>query len=341
MNLAIVGTGLVSPIGLTPLQHACSPRAGIGLHPASAFVGADGEPVRVHHCPWLGAKLPVAERLAALASNALDSASERLSSIPDLDASNTTLLLCLGASRPGLTESDRQGAADLIARATSAPLRRVLTGAASFFAAIVEADRLIEAGEVRAVVLVAADSFVSLDAIRAELEAAPSAWVREPPPPSEAVAAIVVMKGTDARELGVSLATIHDAGVLLGAGSDEDDEVVDGSALSALLDRVPSGTGPIARVYGQDQVDRLRLTEWTCAAARQAERFHPQMTIECIESRTGRVGAAAGATHLVYGVAAERHHAAREHPAGVGPCMAWAASRDGTRGACAATAGET
>jgi hypothetical protein len=338
MNLAIVGTGLVSPVGLTPLQHAAFPRAGLGLRPPSAFVGGDGEPVPVFHCPWLGAALPVADRLAALGTSAVRTATEALASVSASLTKEAGLLVCLGPTRPGLAQVDRQHAAGALADAASVPLRHVFTGAASWFEALGMASRLLDADEVRAVVLVAVDSFLSFDAVRAELAEAPLTWVREPPPLSEAGAALVLMKGTDGRELGLSLGTIHHAGTRKGQGNDEDDEVVDGAALTALLDEMPSFEALIVRAYGQDQVDRLRSTEWTCAAARNAARFHPRVTATSVERWTGRVGGAAGAVQLVYGLAAERHHAVREFGTGAGPFVAWAISRDGTRGLCAATA---
>lgn len=338
MNLAIIGSALVSPIGLTPLLHACFVRAGLGLCPPSAFVGADGEPAPVFHCPWLGAKLSVAERLGALGERALQSASEVFERMPHLAPGDMALLMSLGVTRPGFVEADRQAAAGMLATATPAPLRRVFTGAASFFTALLEADRLLEAGEVRVVMLVAVDSFVSLDVVRAEVEIESPSWTREPPPLSEAAAALVVMKGADARELGLSLGTVHYAGVMKGAGSDDDDVVVDGTALAALLDGVPAGLGPIARVYGQAEIDALRMAEWTCASARHAALWHEAMTIECVERLIGRVGAASAAAQIAYGLAAERHHAAREHAAGTAPFLAWAISEDGTRGLCAMTA---
>lgn len=335
MNLAIVGTGLVSPIGLTPLHHAAFPRAGIGLRPASAFVGRDGDPVPVFHCTWLGAKLPVAERLVALAVHALRTASEPLAQIP---SHQTALLLCLGPARAGLVEADRQGVAGAITESLKVPLRRVFTGSASLFAALSAANRMLAAGEVRAVLVVAVDSFISLEAIRAELAASPATWVREPPPPSEAAAALAVMRGPEARELGLSLGAVHYSGTLKGTGSDDDDEIVEGTALAALLEQLPVLGARVVRAYGQEELDRLRQTEWTCAAARNVGRFHELLTTASVERWTGRIGGAAGAASLVYGLTAERHHAAREAQAGTGPFVAWAVSRDGTRGLCAATA---
>jgi hypothetical protein len=336
VNIAIVGTGLASPIGLTPLQHASFPRAGIGLHPPSAFVGRDGERVAVLHCAWLGATLPVANRLVALGEGALRQATESVARLPQYALSDAALFICLGATRPGLSEEDRQRTVGALT--ATMPLRRVFTGAASFFAALGAAERLLDAGETRIALVLAVDSYVSLDAIRADLERAPATWVREAPPPSEAAGAVALMKGTEARELKLSLGALHYTGTLKGQGTDDDDEVVDGAAISTLLQQVPPLDGPLVRGYGQTEVDRLRETEWTCAAARNAARFHAQFTTSCVERWTGRVGGAAGAAQFIYGLAAERHHAASEGRAGAGPFVAWAISRDGTRGLCAATA---
>src|SRR3712207_1430676 len=115
-------------------------RSNTSPHDGSAFVGSDGEPVPALHCPWLGAKLPVADRLVALGAHALRDAIKMPTGLPPLTQKNTVLLLCLGALRPGLDETDRQRAAGELEHAAPASLERVFTGAASFFAALVEAD---------------------------------------------------------------------------------------------------------------------------------------------------------------------------------------------------------
>jgi hypothetical protein len=247
------------------------------------------------------------------------------------------LFVCAGAPRPGLTANDVRAATAQLAVTAGVPVTVAHTGAAGFFGALADASRLLEEGAARAAVLVAVDSFVAIEAVREDLEAGPSAWAREPPPVSEAAAAVVVARGAEARELGLSLGTVHHAGIAVGAGSDDDDTTADGAGLGALLAAMPADLGAIERVYGQAEVDRLRLAEWTCAAARHAERWHAALTVESIERRIGRVGAAAGAAQLVFGLAAERLRVEREES--TGPFLAWALSHDGMRGACAATAG--
>jgi hypothetical protein len=336
VNLAILGAGLVSPLGLTPVQHAAFARAGLGPHTPSAFVDAEGEPAPALHCGWLGARLPTAGRLAALARVALRPVTAALARLPASEG-EAVLLVCASAPRHGLTADDVQAAATAIAGEAAAPVRGRFSGAAGSFGALVEASRMLEEREARAVVLVAVDSFVSVEAVRDDLEAGSSVWTREAPPVSEAAAAVLVVRGAEARELGRSLGTIHHAGIAPGAGNDDDDAAADGAGLGAVIATMPPDLGAVERVYGQAEIDRLRLAEWTCAAARHAHRWHAALAAESLERGIGRVGAAAGAAQLVYGLAAERLRVERGET--TGPFLAWALSRDGTRGACAATAG--
>lgn len=335
MTLAIVGTGLVSPLGLTPAQHAFFARARLGMNPPSAFLDSKGDPAPVYHCPWLGAKLPIAERLAALGQRAVEGA---LGAVVGR-SKEALLFVCLSAPRPGLTQADRDAATRVLAGATSTTVHQVRSGAASFFDALSQAEQLVARERGRIVVVVAIDSFVSLEMVRSGLTMPAATWVRESPALSEASAAVAVMNGAAARELGVPvLGTIHHAGTRMGTGTDDDDATVDGSALTALIEEIPDLDGPIRRAYGQDRVDLLRQREWTYGAARNADRFHLHLSTSSIEVKTGRVGAAAGAVQLVHGIAAERHYAGIEHEAGVGPFLAWAISQDGRRGICVAQA---
>ncbi len=69
--LAVVGTGLVTPLARTPAEHAFFVRAEVGPAAPGAFVDEEGESIPVAYCAWLGAHLPVAERLRALGTHAL------------------------------------------------------------------------------------------------------------------------------------------------------------------------------------------------------------------------------------------------------------------------------
>lgn len=325
MELAIVGTGLVSPVGLSPEEHAFFLRAGARSTTAGAFVGADGEPIRVAHCPWLGARMPVSERLTWMASAALDYARRALGE------DRAPVILCTSPPREGLSDDDVAAVADALTIGREpAPSRA--SGPAGFFAALREAGERLSSGAARAVAIVAVDSAVhprALEAIRGTLE---SPWRRRGPHPAEAAAAVVVMKAGEARARALDvLGTVAFAGVAASSSNDDNDEIVDGAAMTSLL-RSAAPSGPIGRVFGQHNVDSLRRLEWGYAAARNSTSLRPDAWMECVEEDIGAVGAAAGAVHLVYALAVDRHGTVSR---GEGdPFVAWAISRDGLRGLC-------
>jgi hypothetical protein len=156
------------------------------------------------------------------------------------------------------------------------------------------------------------------------------------PRPAEAAAAAVVCRPETARREGLEvLATIVDSRCQAGRAHDDNDAVVDGDALTALLGAMPLPE-LVASVFGPFGLGALRSRDWGIAAARRAARFQRECVQLSIESEIGCCGAAAGAMHLLYGLAAHRHRAwPKRAPAG-GPLMAWAISRDGTRGICSA-----
>ena len=321
MTLAVIGMGLVSPLGLRPSEHAFFVRAGGGSSPLGAFVDEAGDPLRVAHCPWLGANRPAGERLAALASTALDSALEPLRTRLGEEQRKPALVLCTAAAMPTLSDADRAGVR---------PIARTW-GAAGFFEALAAAEQHIAAGAERAIVVMTVDSLASLQTARETMRRPPSPWARPGPPLSEAAAALLVAAPEEAARMDLRvLGLVHHAAVRPGTSSDEDDEIVDGTALGALLAGLPPLPGRITQSFGPHNVDSLRHLEWTYAAARNFSAFDRECLLECIEDSVGAVGAAAGGVHLVYGLAAELHGTSERD--GNHPLCAWAISRDGTRG---------
>jgi hypothetical protein len=324
MTLAVLGTGLVSPVGLDPRQHALFARAGIGLNPPAAFLDDSGEPLDVRHCRWLGAEMRWAERLVALAGTAIDSAKSR----PEIGSPMAAFICAPSrASASGTLTS-------CVAERAGCRAVEVFEGAAGFFGALAAAEQALEARAARAALVVAVDSSIDRVALEAFVATPQPTWSHAPPGPSEAAAAVVVVDATAMPRGASSMATIDFAGCAAGQGSDDDDAIVDGAALTTLLARAPAKLDPIVRSYGQTEVDRLRLLDWTYACARHSERFHPKVTKICPEFHTGSVGSAAGGVNFVFAIAAESLYAPAESAAGPGTIVAWAISRDGTRGLC-------
>jgi hypothetical protein len=323
MSLGILGSGLVSPFGNTTRDHVFFLRAAAVPPPLPPFVRDDDKALDLHACRWLAWRTKVADRLIALAAMALD---EALAPAP---IERPRLVLCVGRERPGLTESDlravERALADKLGASSSARVR----GEAGVFRALAEADA--SGHEAGPLVLVAVDSFVSLEWAAHRVASPPSPWEGRPLPPSEAAAALVLESPAQARRMGFPMiGTIRKSAVELGGANDDNDESPDGAAMTRAFRSVQ--TGPVHFAFGQTIVDSLRRREWFLMTGRNADHFRADCAFECVESAIGAVGAAAGAANLVFGLAVLRHEAAAFEPKGREPFLAWAISSDGTRG---------
>lgn len=331
MTLAILGLGLVSPLGLTPAQHVFFARAEVGPAAPGAFLDADGETMNVAYCPWLGAELPVSDRLAALGAAALGEALAPLGG-----RAPSGLHVCTAAPRLGLADGDRGACEAALAGAARVSRPSRTTGEAGFFAALAQARERLERGAEAIAAVVAVDSLIAPPLLAGWRRAATTPWEGNLPRPAEAAAAIVLALPAEARRSGLPvLGTLHHAAVLRGEANDDNDAIIDGGPLTALLRA--AAPGPFAAVFGQQAVGNLRRREWDIASARVATSFRPACVFTAVETLVGCVGAAAGAACFAFGAAAMRHRAFVDEPAEEGPLLAWSISRDGTRGLCTAT----
>jgi len=324
VDLSVVGLGLVSPTAMTPRQHAFFIRAESALGSARAFVDAAGEPLGVIHCPWLDPSMPMSQRLAALGTGALQTALGGMGEVAAMS--------CVATPWQALQQEDVAHAEQAMATKCGVSFHARLQGAAGIFAGLATAQQWLASGH-PAVALVAVDSFCDLEAVRQRAVNA-RRWERVPAYLSEAAAALVVTLpgGEGGRP---SLGRISFAGALQGSSSDDDDEIVDGRAMTQLLGAASQhhqGLGGLrmTQAFGQHNVDQLRRNCWGYALVRNKEVVDPLCRFDCIEDSIGRVGAAAGAVHLVYGLATELHGTAAF--GGGGQLVAWAVSRSGLRG---------
>jgi hypothetical protein len=340
MTAAVVGYGMVSPGGLTPRDHAFFVFSGVLTPPPSPFVTADDRAVDVWYCPWLGASMPVHERLVALAEAALRDALAPLQG--DLQGASAALVLCAGPPRPGLSKEDITRLSEALVARAGCSLALSSAGDAGVFAALSRCMELLDKGSARVAVIVAVDSFISLEAAEERVRFPPSYWSVEAPAPSEAAAAVALMAPDAARRGGLEiLGTIRRCASMLGASNDENDAPVDGAAMAAALRSLPSDEA-VGFVFGQDRVDSLRKMEWHLASARNAGRFDRACAMWTPEAEIGRVGAAAGLVNLVQGLAMLRHRTAlREAAPASRTACAWAISPDGTRGLAFFTEGRS
>ena len=337
--LAVIGTGLVTPLARTPAQHAFFLRAEVGPPAPGAFVDGDGEPIPVAYCPWLDVRLDVAERLRALAVRAFADARSPLGRGERRTKPPLGVLAISGEPRAGLGEADRKALEAMLAPASEHLVAQRFTGEAGFFAGLLHAESLVTSGDVRAVALVAADSFVSRAYLAAQVRDMPS-WEADSPRPAEGAAVVIVTTPAIARSEGIDVqATIHFAATRRGEARDDDDAVIDGSAMAALLRGASESSRSIGACFGQHGVGELRQRTWDMAAARCAGALEETCALSSLETSVGRLGAAAGAAALAYGVAVQRHAAwpVDGDPRPEAPILAWAISSDGLSGVCLAT----
>ncbi len=337
MPTPLLTLGMISPLARTAPEHAFFLRAGVLPCTPGAFRDGEGNTIHAAYCPWLGASLPPDGRLIALASSALREALApllaRSHETPAFAAQKLALFVCTAAPWEGLGDADRTALEAHLAAELSTRAATRCTGAAGFFHALVEAEALLARGDHHAAVIIAADTMISAPALAVLAEEAHHPWASSPPRASEGAVAIVLGTDDTARRYALSpLARIAHAAARQGKANDDNDEMVDGAALTALVRGVPSSVGPIAAAYGQQGVDPLRSREWHVATARNVSRFRGEALFESIETWIGRLGAAAGAMNLAWGVASRKHRTWERTSAGDGCFAAWAISTDGLRG---------
>lgn len=340
-KLAIVGMGLVSPLGLTPEEHAFYLRAEVFAAAPGGFVDEEGEPVRAAYCPWLGAETKVEDRLSSLAVAALRTACDPLRDSVLVSASGRLragLHVITAAPRAGLVDADRRAVETAVGGGFESGRAARATGQAAVFSTLATLGERLSSGE--AAVIVAVDSMISLPALAEHQRAYRSSWAADLPRAGEVAACVAVMAPEMARRERIPvLATIHDAAVLRGEANDDNDVPNDGSALTSLVRAAAAPGGLLRASFGPHGAGSLRRREWEMTAARVPERVDLQCEPVCLESHVGLAGAASGLSALVFGAAVHRHGTWASPRASDGAFLAWSISPDGTRGIAVATAG--
>ncbi len=311
LALDVLGAGLVSPMALTPEQHVAFAKADTSMATGGAFIGRDGEPVDAIYCAWLDPRAALATRLSEMALRAASGACGT-----DTDAAVPTVLIT-EAPWLGLAQTDLMQLTDALAK-RGFVVDLATYGAGSVGGALGKVAELSEQHE--RVLIVAVDSYISPVALPHRAMTW-SDWERSGAPASEGAAALCVGRGASLASLVGRLCW---TGACAAASTDDNDEPVDGNALTQLLQ---SANEAVPRSYGQHTFDTLREQAWSFAATRCHALLGADHAPVCIEERTGRLGAAAALAPLVFGL--------HEAPAGT-RLASWCVSRDGTRSLCIA-----
>jgi hypothetical protein len=326
MSLSIVGASLATPFALSPREHVLFTRARLPGPATSPFLLPDDRRRRVYHCAWIDVAMPIEERILWLARAALDDA---LRPLDDAGIVDVALSLVLPAPRPGLDKAAIGRAATAIQGARRFAEVTIYRGEAGAIAGLADALALPDRQAAPTVIL-AADSFIDR-AWLTHLELHPETrWEAPRPTPSEGAAAIVVLPSRRGDQLGLRpLGTVNAAATGLGAAHDDNDEPVDAVVMTGLIER--AAPPRVYYAFGQDTLDPLRREDWHRAVARHRERFWECQHV-CTEARAGALGAASSAASVVAGLFTLRLYAEPERLPRDAPFVAWALSRDGTRG---------
>lgn len=328
-TLAVLGTGLTTPFGITAQDHAFFLRARLRPTIPPPYLDQDGEALTAHFCRWLGAELSVPERMERMAFSALGGAA-----VPLLDrfASGWDVVLVVDSERPGLDDSAltavRSAAQTLFAgKRASYSVHR---GSAGCQRGLIELANRLESGQSQVGCVLAVDSYVCPEAV-AEDARTPVIWRPRMTPLSEGAAALVVVDERRLTHNDKALGRLLYSASVRGAASDLNDEPLDGYALTHLFRQMPDLGGSIPAVFGPKATDALRSRDWQLASARNHRRFCEPYAIHDLEETIGRVGAAAGAAHLVYALASLLHRTAHPSFADRTIALSWNISRDGWR----------
>jgi len=223
----VTGIGLASTAGLGAREQALFVAAGSWGGKLHEF-GADEAAVALG-APWMPDDVTHEQRCELLAQAALGEA---------LAGRNGVAAIAV-LSHPRLhSGTERQEA--LLARLSQRyglSFGARLYGDAGVFEALVIAQQWASAG-VPHVAIVAIDSMVDPECA-ASHAAARTPWRKQPPPPAEAAAVLVV--GGE----GAPLARLSFAGTKEGVGRDDDDDAVDGAAMTWLLSQATEHHGRI------------------------------------------------------------------------------------------------
>lgn len=326
--LSIRAVGMVSSVGGSALECHASVRAGIARAADTRVMSREGTPLRMALVPSssLGesALLDGAlrssrqRRMLRLAVAAITEASDAAGGAP---MPLTVVCSARDAGSPTMLDDLAALLGERVARGASALHG---TGAAGVFVALLDAAARIARGEVGAVMIAGVDSMLDLarlDALqrarRVLVDDATDAFV-----PGEGAAALVVTAAAPG-----ALATIADVGVAEDAFRVDGDEALTGNGITAAVRDAMADAIPGREVWAGLNGESWTAKEWGLAARRNHRALSPDASLRHPVECFGDPGAALGA--MLLGLAA----LALRRGASSGPCLAWALSDEGLRGA--------
>lgn len=333
----IVRVAARTPVGLSAVGTAAAIRARVSrlaFHPF--MVDPAGNPLRCGRDGELPAELLGPERLAALASGALEELFE-----DQLTRGTVPVLLALPEERPGFDKSRAANVAWMVGQhrydgVAELAIRTTAPGHAGVLRGIAEAAAAIHAGQFQLCAVGGVDSYLDADALEwldSQLLLARDG-VRGGFPPGEAAAFVLLASDEARRALKLpSLARVLSAEHALEKRTRDSDEGFLGEALGQVIQgatrelKLPSEQ--ISDIYCDMNGERMRTDDWSFAILRSQRALRDAGSFVTGAPEYGDIGAASGAVSAVLAVEAMRGGYA------AGPrALLWGASWHGLRAAC-------
>lgn len=338
MELAIIGCGARTPVGIDRRSSAAAVRAGIsviGEHPF--MIDRFGEPMNVTRDAGLDPLLAGCERLLALAIPAAKEALEPLEGARAVP--NVSVIVSVGEPRPG---QDRQTSATL-----AGALCNALTGAmgigqqlhwmgghAGGITAMGEGRRMLAEGRADLVLAGGVDSYLSRDTLEwlDDIEQLHSAGNIYGFCPGEAAGFVLLARLETARRLGIApLVAIASVGFGIERNRIKTEDICLGDGLSAAFRSAAESIGDaesIDRIICDMNGERYRGNEYGFATLKASGLFRNAAAFEAPSDCWGDVGAASGPLYVSLVVEAEERGYSK------GPLsLIWASSEAGRRSA--------
>jgi 3-oxoacyl-[acyl-carrier-protein] synthase-1 len=327
LDLEIIGYGAATPVGMTAATTAAAVRAGVAMfreHPA-LFVDRSREQAIVAACSWLDKRLPLTDRLVALATQAAGEARAKAPEAP--------VFLGLPEPRPGLSQEQLAEVCSRLTNDLGGNIQTFPSGHAAGFQALEAARAALAKGEAEACLVGGVDSYLDWRTIlwldkNDQLHSHSYSWGFIP---GEAAGFVVVKQAEQGGEAN-SFTKILGLGLTKEENRIKTETVCTGEALGQAMREAVAhvdGNGPVVdHLIGDLNGEPYRADEFGFALMRLRERM-----VEGIEFATpagcwGDVGAASAPLFLMLAaIAAEKGYA----PGGRTLC--WAGSEGGLRGA--------
>ncbi len=321
-ELAVLGTGLVTPLGAdvketvfayaagtyevsaSPYLKTVDPFGDLSPSPEEDLRDEDVLRVDARCCPWLGHRLDQLNRLVLMAQSAAGEAlMVRSQAGTGPFRGKLALFIIVAPPRAGFGVPEQTTLKDTLQERLGVPKSTLHHGDVALYDLFKEATKTLAEKQADGVLIVAVDTQISLHSAARQVEDPQSNWLPLRPPLGEGAGALLLVHPHQSHQKGQSFAHITGACAIGGRAKLDNDEIVNGLPLTGLLSRVRE-KGVHVAAYGPRASSVLSSREWDLAFARNRGVLVEGSAITSLESTMGVLGAATSTISLAYAIGA-------------------------------------